>query len=86
MSLENAVREAYSLSSVVRSYLNAVEKQEQNKSKNLLLTEGDITSLRNPRLWPIVWRMLYNEPLLETVDKDNLVFRWKRPTVDQFCL
>jgi hypothetical protein len=84
MPLENAVIEAYRLSSVVRSYLNAVEKQ--NKSKNSLLTEGDITSLRNPRLWPIVWRMLYNEPLLETVDKDNLVFRWKRPTVDQFCL
>jgi len=75
MPVEDAVRVAYRISPIVRNYLNAVEK---HKSKNPLLKEGDITSLKNPRLHSIVWNMLYNEPLLETVDKENLVFRWNK--------
>ena len=68
MALEDAVKIAYRISPIVRKYLDAFDKSK--------LPNRDPTSLYNARLHNIVWKMLYNEPLLLTVDKDRLIFRW----------
>jgi hypothetical protein len=68
MALEDTVKIAYRISPIVRKYLDAFDKSK--------LPNRDPISLYNARLHSIVWRMLYNEPLLLTVDKDRLIFRW----------
>ena len=68
MKVESAVNIAYTISSTVRNYLNAIDRSKV----------PDPTSIENPRLWPIIWNMLYNDPLLETLDKQQLIFRWNR--------
>ena len=70
ISLAFAVRRAYKISLAVRKYLNAVDKTK--------IPIWDIASEKNPRLWPIIWRMLYNEPLLVSVDKGRLIFEWSQ--------
>jgi hypothetical protein len=69
LKVESAVEIAYKLSPVVRQYLNAIDKTK---------VPLGVTSISNPRLHSIIWTMLYNEPLLEVVDKENLIFRWNR--------
>ena len=68
MVFEDPVKIAYKISPTVRQYLNAVDKSKV----------PDPTSISNPRLWPIVWTMLYKDKLLVTVDKDKLIFKWSQ--------
>ena len=68
MAFEDAVMIAYKISPTVREYLNAVDKSKVPNP----------TSINNPRLWPIIRTMLYNDKLLVTVDKDKLIFKWSQ--------
>jgi hypothetical protein len=74
LKVESAVEIAYKLSPVVRQYLNAVDKSKVPLS--------DITSIRNPRLHPIVWQFIHVEPLIELVSNNPLTFRWKKKNDD----
>jgi hypothetical protein len=72
LDLITAVRIAYHLDQNVRDYLNAVEREKIPEG-------GEIVSMDNPRLWPIVWQLMHAEPLVEVVsDEDPLVLRWKK--------
>jgi hypothetical protein len=60
---------AYSISEPVWRYLNAVNKEKVS----------EVCSLHNPKVWPIVWQLMYAEPLIEVVSsEDPLAFRWKK--------
>jgi hypothetical protein len=67
MKLTDVVKIAYSISEPVRRYLNGVNREKIS----------DVCSLDSPKVWPIVWQLMYAEPLVEVVsDEDPLVFRW----------
>ena len=68
ITFDTAVHVAYTLSLTVRQYLNSVDKK---KVPDVL----DIK--RNPRLWPIRYRLL-SDPLLIKVQDEPLTFRWSR--------
>ncbi|HKG31175.1 MAG TPA: hypothetical protein VKA91_07870 [Nitrososphaeraceae archaeon] len=68
MRLTTVLKIAYSISEPVRCYLNAVNKEKIS----------DVCSLHNPKVWPIVWQLMYAEPLVEVVSsEDPLILRWK---------
>jgi hypothetical protein len=67
MKFESAVEIAYKLSPVVRQYLNAIDRTK---------VPLGVKSIYNPRLWPIIWTMLYQDKLLEVIDKQQLIFKW----------
>jgi hypothetical protein len=68
MKLETVLKIAYSISEPVRHYLNGVNREKIS----------DVCSLDSPKVWPIVWHLMYAEPLVEVVSsEDPLVLRWK---------
>jgi hypothetical protein len=67
LALSEAVKIAYLRNPIVRKYLEAVDYQ---KVPHIL----DINS--NPRLFPIRYRLTYEEPLLVKVCDEPLMFRW----------
>jgi hypothetical protein len=69
IELTNALKIAYNTSEPVRCYLNGVNREKIS----------NVCSLHNPKVWPIVWQLMYAEPLVEVVSsEDPLAFRWKK--------
>ena len=68
IELTNALKIAYNTSKPVRCYLNGVNREKIS----------DVCSLENPKVWPIVWHLMYAEPLIEVVSDDPLVLHWRK--------
>jgi hypothetical protein len=67
MKLTNVLKIAYSISEPVRRYLNGVNREKISY----------VCNLDSPKVWPIVWQLMYAEPLVEVVSADDpLVLRW----------
>jgi len=57
MKLTDVLKIAYFFSQPVRTYLSSINKEKIH----------DIFSLSNPKVWPIVWQLIYAESLIEVV-------------------